>query len=191
MKKYIKSIPFFILFLTFSCKAQQYDLDANPYNLPQNAYMKDNNNFLNQYAGTWKASFDNKVYVLTITKFVNKKNDTLDLFQDMLDIKYSVLTADEVLTINTNQNLYFSKTFDNHSIYSFWMQNDGNKVRLTYSGTNCGVGWGLIELTKLTNTTFSWSYSPNSSNINDNDCPSGQDLKIYLPIVKNLIFTKQ
>lgn len=48
-----------------------------------------------------------------------------------------------------------------------------------------------VILTKLNAAQFNWMYSPNSSMINDDVCPPGQDLKIYLRVTGNLVFTKQ
>jgi hypothetical protein len=191
--KLFKIIMILTLLANLSCKAQQeYPLlDTSPFDIPANTYMKDYNNQLDFYVGTWKASFDNKVYLLTITKQIKKMLDYRNVYQDVLQVKYEVKTSNEILTINSNIGAYVTNASDHHAIYSFGLKNNGSLAKLYYGGTNCGIGWGVIEFTKLNATQFNWKYSPNSSTINDDVCPPGQDLKIYLPITSNLVFTKQ
>lgn len=38
---------------------------------------------------------------------------------------------------------------------------------------------------------ISWSFYPNSSLLTEQNCPGNPDLKVYLPVTENLIFTKQ
>lgn len=184
------SLIIFILTFCISCKAQ-FGLDQSPLNVPKLSYMQDTNNDLSKYVGTWKANFNNKVFFLYISKHIHKLNDNIKIYQDMVEIKYIVKNMSETLTLNQNFNLSFNTTYDKHSIYSFRLKPQEQKVQLTYSGTNCGVGWGLIELTSLSNTQINWSYVPNSTTLTDQTCPPGQDLTIYLPITQNLVFTKQ
>jgi hypothetical protein len=117
--------------------------------------------------------------------------DYRNIYQDVLQVKYVVKTSDEILTINSNIGADVTNASDHHAIYSFGLKKSGSLAQLYYGGTNCGIEWGVIEFTKLNTTQFSWMYSPNSSMINDDVCPSSQDLKIYLPVTGNLIFTKQ
>ena len=53
----------YLLMLTiiFSCKAQTYPLRTYGIKIPQNAYLKDTNNELPSYEGTWKGTWNNKV----------------------------------------------------------------------------------------------------------------------------------
>lgn len=127
--------------------------------------MKDYNNQLDFYVGTWKASFDNKVYVLTITKQIKKMLDYRNIYQDVLQVKYVVKTSDEILTINSNIGADVTNASDHHAIYSFGLKKSGSLAQLYYGGTNCGIEWGVIQFTKLNTTQFSWMYSPNSSMI--------------------------
>ncbi|MCC2591323.1 DUF6705 family protein [Chryseobacterium sp. MFBS3-17] len=190
IKKY--QILLVVLLINISIKAQQiHPLNSNPYTLPTHSYMKDLNQDLDTLVGTWKAAFDGKSYTFYISKSINKLNNTLDIYQDMLSIRYTIKTENEVLILQDTQNLNFNTTYDKHAIYSYKTEDNGNSVLFTYSGTNCGVGWGGIEITKLNNNQFLWKYSPNSSLLNDSNCPSGQDLKVYLPVSQDLVFTKQ
>ncbi|MDR2235230.1 MAG: hypothetical protein LBE92_03825, partial [Chryseobacterium sp.] len=76
-------------------------------------------------------------------------------------------------------------------IYSIGTKPNINSIVFIYSGTNCGVGWGKILLKKLNATEVSWTYRANSLVITDQNCPGNPDLTIYLPVTKDLIFTKQ
>ena len=70
-----------ILFtLTISCKAQTYPLRTFTQ-IPQNAYLKDTNNELQYYVGTWKGSWNNKTIYITLKKITNQYNTNLKYYK--------------------------------------------------------------------------------------------------------------
>ena len=172
---------------------QQYPLNTNPFTIPANSYIKDFNNELNPYVGTWKATYNNKVYYLYVTKSLDRYRSSWKLYQDVLIIKYAVMTSDEALIINSTAGLSFSSNQYRHAIYSggFRPIPNQNTLWFTYGGTNCGVGSGTIELSMLNLTQVKWNYEPDSTLLTDSSCPGNQDITIHLPITDNLIFTKQ
>ncbi|WES96049.1 hypothetical protein P2W68_14455 [Chryseobacterium arthrosphaerae] len=87
--------------------------------------------------------------------------------------------------------MIFSPNQLKHTIYSQWSEDNGNSILFYYGGTNCSVGWGSIKLKKNGTTQISWEYRPNDIILDDNRCPPGTDINIYLPETKDLIFTKQ
>lgn len=68
-----------ITVLSFSCKAQEYPLNTNPSEIPNNAYLKDMNNELDKYVGLWKGTWNGKIlYIgksaaLDITNFTGNQ----------------------------------------------------------------------------------------------------------------------
>jgi hypothetical protein len=61
----MKKIFLFILFsVAISCTAQTYPLRTFT-EIPENAYLKDTNNELATYEGTWKGTFNNKTIFIT------------------------------------------------------------------------------------------------------------------------------
>ena len=152
--------------------------------------MKDLNNDLLKYEGLWRATYDNKVYYLNITKQQNLYVNAIKIYQDVIKVNYTVKNAAETIVINSNNGINFTSTSDKHAIYCYGLQTN-HAIDLYYGGTNCGIGWGRVRLAKINTDQMYWSYFPNSSTISDADCTPGQDLTIYLPITQNLVFTKQ
>ncbi|MDH6252831.1 hypothetical protein M2347_002558 [Chryseobacterium sp. H1D6B] len=186
-----------IIALTFivnitSCKAQEYPLNSTYMNLPDNSYLKDINNELVQYIGTYKANFDNKEITLFITKENHKFFDlkVKKYYQDVLSIRYIVKNSSGIILQNT-QNMNFQPNQLRFAIYSTKTRPTQNTIIFYYGGTNCSVGWGDIFLKKINDTQISWEYRPDDIILDSSKCPSGTDINIYLPETKDLIFTKQ
>ena len=170
-----------------SYKAQILPLNTPFLDIPNGAYVKDTNNELNPYIGTYKTNFEGKEITLFITKQENKleKSTGKTYYMDALIVKYIVKNNLGVILQDTqNQNIQDIK------LYSINTRPYENSVILYYSGTNCGVGWGKVTLKKLNSTQLSWAYYPNSTSVRD-DCPANADKTVYLPETDNLIFTKQ
>lgn len=175
------------MLLSFSCKAQILPLSTFMDNIPQNAYVKDLNNELNPYVGTYKANFQGNEITLFITKLEKKleKRTNKSFYRDALIIKYVVKNSTGVVLQDTKNGIA------DIELYSTRIRSYDKSVIFYYSGTNCRVGWGDIFLKKLNATQFSWEYRPDDIIIDDSRCPPGTDIKIYLPETKDLIFTKQ
>jgi len=175
------------LFIT-SCKAQTLPLNTELDNIPANAHVKDLNNELAPYVGTYKASFQGK----EITLFITKENDKLEksshknYFQDALVIRYIVKDSSGNILQDTQNNSTLKI-----ELYSIATRPSKNSVIFYYSGTNCGVGWGDIFLKKINSIQISWEYRPDDIILDDSKCPPGTDINIYLPEAKDLLFTKQ
>ena len=188
----MKDILLILIFtMSLSCKVQQeYPLNSNLFELPQNSYFKDLNNELNPYIGTYKASFNGKQITLYITKETKKYFDRISykFYKDVLSVRYIVQNSSgQILQSTQNQNFTPDQVL--YTIYSVVVTN--NNVSFTYGGTNCSVGNGSIILKKLNSTQLSWSYYPNDMVFVGNQCPSNLDITIYLPETENLVFTKQ
>ena len=179
------------VFVVLSCKAQQNSLPLNTLmdDIPQGAYVKDLNNELNPYIGVYKANYKGNEITLFINKVEHKfeKRTNKDYFMDVLDVKYIVKNSSGLVLQNTSGG-----NFPNIELYSLGVNSNDNSVTFYYSGTNCKVGWGSINLKKLNSTQLSWEYYPNSRIITDATCPPGTDTTVYLPVTDDeLIFTKQ
>ncbi|WP_139166276.1 DUF6705 family protein [Chryseobacterium soldanellicola] len=177
-----------------NCKAQQiYPLNTYYENAPNYAYMKDLDNYLSPYVGTYKATYQENEITLFITKEDMYLKDygpgDRKFYRDVLHVKYIVkkITTGAILQENLNP----ANPRRNKIISIGTNTLDNNSIALTYSGTNCRVGSGRITLKKINNTQISWSYYPNDMLLSDGDCPGNPDIKIYLPDTENLVFTKQ
>ncbi|MCT2409052.1 hypothetical protein NZD88_16005 [Chryseobacterium antibioticum] len=176
----------------FSCKAQQeYPLKTDYTEIPNNSYLKNFNNELNVFVGNYTANFQDK----KITLFITKQNyqffdrGKYKYYKDVLSIKFIIKNSSGTILQDT-QNITFQPNQLKNTIYSRWMESN-NKLLLYYGGTNCSVGWGDIYLQKISSTQISWEYLPNDIVLDENRCPTGTDINIYLPEAKDLIFTKQ
>ncbi len=59
--------------------------------------MKDLNNDILKYVGLWKATFDNKVYYLNITKQQNLYVNATKVYQDVIKVNYTVKNVTETM----------------------------------------------------------------------------------------------
>ena len=85
-----------IMLLSFSCKAQQiYPLNTSFSAIQNNTYLKDTNNELIPFIGTWKATFDNKEITIKVDKVAQHlvESGTKTFYRDVLFIRYSIKNA--------------------------------------------------------------------------------------------------
>lgn len=171
-----------------SCKAQTLPLNTALLDIPNGAYIKDTNNELAPYIGTYKANFNGSETTLYITKEENKvqKRSTKQFYRDALVIKYIVRNSSGTALQDTQNN-----NLDIASIFSIGTEPIENTITFVYRGTHCNVGFGEIKLKKINSTQISWQYRPNDIVTTADKCPPTLDTKIYLPETKDLIFTKQ
>ena len=181
------AIIFTLLLVTLS-KAQILPLNTPVYDIPANAYVKDLNNELGPYVGTYKATFQGREITLFITKVGDRPTTyfKINYFQDALVVKYIVKDSSGNILQDTKNNS--NPRINLYSIKSILAK---NTVTFVYSGTNCRVGWGTVSMKKINDNQISWEYRPNDIIIDNKTCPPGTDIKIYLPETKDLVFTKQ
>lgn len=184
----------FVLFLSLiSCKAQQtYPLLTPASTAPNMSHLKDTNNELQSFTGTYFSTFNGN----QITLYIEKENDKLfnsgnkKIYRDVISVRYIVKNVSGNILQDT-KNMVFPSENLTHTIYSLWVTENGNKITLIYNGTNCGVGWGDIFIKKINSTQISWEYRPDDITTTAAKCPPALDTTIYLPETKDLIFTKQ
>lgn len=95
MKKYVTLIA--LIFLgTMSCKAQTIipieKFEDYTSELPDGAHVKDVNNLLNKYVGTWKGVYDGKNYEFKIVKHTDVSTDRNLKFDELL-IRYKITNS--------------------------------------------------------------------------------------------------
>ena len=183
---FISSLVFII-----SCKAQIYPLNTYAGDIPENSYFKDLNNEFDQYVGTWTAAYKGKTIKLVITKETDVpiKYHRKNYFKDRLFVRYEIKNKLGNILEST-----LNKDFSNDvslGIRGLMTQENGNTVRLIFSGGNCSVGIGEIIFKKINSTQFYWNYYPGTTTSNDFLCPPNEDYTIYLPETENLVFKKQ
>jgi len=176
-----------------SCNAQQiYPLLTSLDNVPNMSHLKDTNNELQSFVGTYFSTYNGN----QITLYISKENDKFfdygsqKVYIDVLSVKYIIKNSSGNVLQDT-KNMLLPADDLKHTIYSIWVTDNGNKAELIYNGTNCNIGFGGIKLKKISATQISWEYRPNDIVTTAAKCPPNLDTTIYLPETKDLIFTKQ
>ncbi|WP_143149892.1 DUF6705 family protein [Chryseobacterium takakiae] len=176
-----------------SCNAQQiYPLLTSLDNVPNMSHIKDTNNELQSFVGTYFSTYNGN----QITLYISKENDKFfdygsqKVYIDVLSVKYIIKNSSGTVLQDT-KNMLLPADDLKHTIYSIWVTDNGNKAELIYNGTNCNIGFGGIKLIKISSTQISWEYRPNDIVTTAEKCPPNLDTTIYLPETKDLIFTKQ
>lgn len=175
----------------FSCKAQQvFPLNASTQNIPSGSYIKDLNNDLDFYIGTWMSTYRGKTVKLIITKEIKRPYELLgkSLFEDIISIRYEVRDQNNnVLESTLNYNFGSSKKY----VIESNGLNYTNDLNLIYGGTDCKIGRGFLIFKKNGSNQFLWSYKSRTIFVTDGSCPNYDNIHVYLPETENLIFTKQ
>ena len=116
-----------LLFITISSHSQsvEYTVGNNNTNMQDNFYLKDNNNLLNKFVGTWKFEQNGKSLEITLQKVI--KVPVGDSFQDELQGTL-IYKENNVEIVNTN-NL----PLNDNGFYGDGISNvDPNKIKLFF-----------------------------------------------------------
>ena len=182
----MKNIFLFIAFAAIiSCNAQTYPLRTYT-NIPENAYLKDTNNELPSYEGTWVGTWNNKTIFMTFKKIDGKFNSVLKYYEDFLIGKFKI--------IDSNGSILFDNTTisDNNSkIDGGGFKKSDGKYLLSYLDMDlCGRnGYATIQFTDATKTKLEWKFSEGDVMIDSSCFYHDQTWPETLP--KNIILTKQ
>lgn len=148
----MKNIFFVIIFciLIASCKAQTYPLRTFT-GIPENAYVKDTNNELQFYEGTW----NNKTILITFKKITNQYNENLKYFKDLLIGKFIV--------INSGGQILFENTAISDSeakIEGVGFRKVDDKYSLGYIDSDiCNMmGYIMMNFTDSTKSQLQWCF---------------------------------
>lgn len=97
-----------ILFITFLCKAQNpiIDISESEMGLPNGYYMKDINNLLNPFEGTYLYTNGNTVFKIVLVKKIQQYNG--EYYEDLIIGEYQYITngIERVNTINEINTVY-------------------------------------------------------------------------------------
>jgi hypothetical protein len=180
-----------MLIIAISCKAQQivplekkieYKLTGG---IPDGVYLKDINNLLGKYMGTWKGTIEGKNYTFIITKF---KDDYLGISVDKLLIRYLITTTNGTILEDT-RNL---PTTSPYVIEGDYFSKGATYYVSNYFGKNsiCGnQGTVFIRMKNTANTEMSVTSVPDKMMISEENCPGLKLAEQVLPAGMRL--TKQ
>lgn len=185
----MKNIFYLLLIIISSItyKAQTYPLRTY-IQLPSGAYLKDTNNELPTYEGTWKGAWDGKFIYLNIKKLNYNYNTTLKIYADILIAKFKVT--------DTNGNILFDNTYldDNSAKITGgkFFKKSTQKYSMGYVDNDiCGLN-GFIEIsfTDATKSKLAWKFNE-GSNLITKDCPYYDSPEFPQPLPVSIILTKQ
>ncbi|MGU3375075.1 DUF6705 family protein [Chryseobacterium sp. M5A1_1a] len=154
--------------------------------IPENAYLKDTNNELQSYEGTWKGIWENKTVLVTFKKVTNQYNENLKYFKDYLIGKFKVIDSNgNVLFDNTNTTDNFAK------IRGSRIRKIDDKYSLIYNDFDlCNTSGNIIiNFTDSFKTQLNWKLTYGSNMITI-ECPY-YNTQVPEALPKDIILTKQ
>lgn len=192
MKNILKLVVCLLITNHASCQVTT-TVPISSYDYPTGAYLKDLNDELTYWEGTWEGIINNKKYTFMFTKFIQHlTGDTNDYYyyQDEIRGKY------RVLDLTTNQVLYDNlavTNYDDYSIlglalrngdFSFWFQDVASKC---YNSVDFSLQKiiGQPNQVKYCNFRFSEYHYYDCTNY-----PDQTSIPMFLP-QENVILTKQ
>ncbi|WP_407485230.1 DUF6705 family protein [Elizabethkingia miricola] len=185
MKKIIFSI---ILLSCIYTKAQIIPLSSTN-NITTGMYLKDIDNILPLFTGTWIAKYENNRVILNIEKIEKhpSKEEDVNYYMDVAFLRYSIIDSH-------NKEIYstLNKNIKDIGILTSLSASSLNKtVGFEYEGEECHIGEGLITLTYRDPTHVIWEYISTEKAIDKAKCPNVDNIKSYVPKAYELVFTKQ
>ncbi|NMR35203.1 hypothetical protein HIO71_13515 [Chryseobacterium aquaticum] len=186
----MKKIILFIIFtFTISCQAQTYPLRTYGIEFPKDSYVKDTNNELLDYEGTWKGTWNNKTIFVTFKKikFYKSYLDYRAYFNDIIVGKFKVIDSNGVILYD-NTSLPDNKA----KIKGSNFKKVDNKYSLIYIDPDlCSMSGSVyINFTDATKTKLNWK-AVYSWDIITESCPYYNATVAPEPLPYEIILTKQ
>ena len=183
----MKNIFLFVLLsITISCSAQTYPLRTFT-EIPENAYLKDTNNELLAYEGTWKGISNNRTIYVIFKKNTYIYDNVLKYYKDNLIGKFKVLDA--------NGSILFDNTTlpdNNVKIWGGKFRKLDDKYSLVYNDPDlCNTSGNIIvNFTDSTKTKLNWKFNK-GSNMITTDCQYYNTIPFPQALPEEIILTKQ
>ncbi|RUT67951.1 hypothetical protein D0817_23750 [Flavobacterium cupreum] len=183
-----------ILLFALSCKAQTIepiekaiDYRTSENGIPDNTYLKDINNLLNKYVGTWKGSYEGKNYTLFIVKNTSKFDK---ITEDILLTRY-LITSSNGTVLEDTRNVPDNNTY---VIKGNYFSKDLTSYASDFTGKNslCGnAGTVFIRTKNAANTLMSLGFEPDKIMISEETCPGFKLAELTFPRNNSIMLTKQ
>lgn len=190
----MKSIIILLLIHSVFCEAQKtisldqaYQYSKSEDGIPEDVtYVKDVDNRLDKFTGTWKGSYGDKIYEITFEKVIN--NGGSEIYWDKVYGKLLVRSNEGDILYNS-----MNSTISDHNIL-YGINFQKNVYMLNFiNNTSCNdEGVVFIEITKSSPNKMTLFFSRDREilfNIKEN-CPNYETYVPLLPSEK-MILTKQ
>ena len=192
MKNILKLVICLFTALNANCQVTT-TVPLTSYNHPNGAYLKDLNDELSYWEGTWNGTLYNKKYTFTFTKFIQKLNGDPNnhyYYEDEIVGKF------KVLDLVSNQILYDNSmvtNYDDYSIMGLVVKNGEFFFKFTDNATKCynSVKFHLQKINGQTNQVKYTHFS--FGDYKSWDCPNYPNqasIPMFLPTTE-LTFTKE
>lgn len=184
----MKLFQLLLLFIiSFTCKAQIIPVENHfnyPNEIPNGTYIKDVNNVLNKFTGTWIGSYDNKNYEVVIEQTTISY---LQILNDILLLRYKITDANGTVLLNT-----LPLPDDSDYVVMGEYVNPSGSYQLDYGGYeyDCGQSGTIFIKTFNNNTQMKLYLYLGESPYNEIDCPNGFAEQVF-PTHTQIILTKQ
>jgi hypothetical protein len=194
----MKKIIFLIMISCFvlNCKAQilpvedVYDYLEAGEGVPEGiTYIKDVNNLFDEFIGVWELNYDDKIFELYITEYLDIRNDG-NRQEDMLLIRYRITDNFGNIIIDTT----LLPDDDLKNMQGRYFLEGGDVYLATFFGPNfnCGEYADVImyiDDNSLGGNQMVFHLRPNPRGIDPNECTGSWEWSF--PKTTYLIFTKQ
>lgn len=87
------------ILIAFSCKSQIISQNNAYVDIPNNAYIKDTQNFLDNFVGTWHYQNGNEQFTIILNKIIHFKYSSW--FEDILIGEYKYIDTNGTTLVNT------------------------------------------------------------------------------------------
>ena len=181
--KHMKNLILLLLltFFNLNCKSQTIipiekviEYKYLKKDFPKNSYLKDVNNKLDIYTGTWKGTYGDKIFLLTFTKHTDVREN---IKEDVLLMRYLITTDKGILLEDTR----FLTDSDPFIVQGYYIEK--STYAMTYGGRNakCGqTGTIFIDFLKDTNKSkMTLFLEPEQMMISYDECPNGRAKQIF------------
>ena len=143
-------------------------IDSDKVLPPGTTYVKDINNKLDKFVGTWRGEVDNKSYEFVVEKITLEAND-LGYKEDVLIMRYDIKNSSGTTVENT-----LGLPVDSPYVIEGYFLNDDSSYMLTYAGKEgkCGQG-GNLFINIRDDDTMRLKLTIGHKLITPQDCPNG------------------
>lgn len=149
----MRNLLFIFCLSFFACKSQQIiPLETKGFPI-ENTYYKDLNNELDPYIGTWKGVFNDKIFIITFSKYKNY-NSTGNYYKDRLAGKYRMLDA-------SGNQLYstYNLSDEKAKVMSLGFVEGTNKTKLRLMFNDLCIGGQIVlSFENIQKTQMHWTY---------------------------------
>lgn len=183
----------FLILSNLHCKAQvvmsieEYEKCSSTTCGQTTDYVKDINGTFNKYLGTWKGTYDNKMYEIIVTKVTRTHDMHIRIFKfDALLIRYKITDSNGAVLVDTR-----SFADDNPYVIKGLVFTNQGSYKLSFTGTDNNLKNDGNILISINNGKMSFLFYPEPIVITGNEKNYFPNKPYTFPREKAISLTKQ